>query len=306
MTKKNLSNLHLKVNDEMGFTLNSKHQLLAQLNITTAHLPEEESPKPCFHPIYTPSGQLISEYRPDDHRWHTGLFFGWVHVNDTNFWGGSWYLPENNQYVAVPNSHGIQKHDEFTPVIHLEKGVAIGEKLTWIDRHKKSIVMENRRYVFLETEINGACIWLIESEITPIAGEIVLGASRAAKYSGLVLRMGPPFADAFHTSSSGLRGHESIMRSKNKWVSAAGASGGMVVMMDHPHNPGYPGSWFTRKNLLGSGFLMDGDLVLSQSETLHLRYGFLVVDNVLDENSIGHLYQTYLNESESLKTQFQT
>ena len=77
-------------------------------------------------------------------------------------------------------------------------------------------------------------------------------------------------------------------------------------MMDHPHNPGYPGSWFTRKNLLGSGFLMDGDLVLSQSETLHLRYGFLVVDNVLDENSIGHLYQTYLNESESLKTQFQT
>ena len=74
MTKKNLSNLHLKVNDEMGFTLNSKHQLLAQLNITTAHLPEEESPKPCFHPIYTPSGQLISEYRPDDHRWHTGLF----------------------------------------------------------------------------------------------------------------------------------------------------------------------------------------------------------------------------------------
>ena len=76
-------------------------------------LPRSDSPKPCFAPIYTPSGQLITEYRPADHTWHAGLYFGWVHCNDTNLWGGPWYIENSGKYEHVNDSHGIQRHDRF-------------------------------------------------------------------------------------------------------------------------------------------------------------------------------------------------
>lgn len=299
MIKSNLSRLRLEVNGGKGFELHAGDRLLARYNAAAGQLPREESPKPCFHPVFTPSGDLITEYRPEDHTWHTGLFFGWVHVNDTNFWGGSWYLPDEGKYVPVPNSHGVQRHDEFTPVVHLESGVAIGEKLTWLDRGDHPVIGEERRFDFLETATARGCLWLIDSEITPIAGEITLGASRAARYSGLVLRMGPPFADAFHTSGSGRDGHESIMGARDRWVGAAGAHGGMVVMMDHPQNLRHPVHWFTRRNLLGTAPLMEEDLLLRASDRLHLRYGFLVLDDVLDQREIEDLYRTYLAESDA-------
>ena len=296
--ERNLSNLRLEVNEGQSFEVHAGGRLLARYNAATGQLPRDESPKPCFHPVYTPSGGLVSEYRPGDHTWHTGLFFGWVHVNDTNFWGGSWYLPEEGKYVPVPGSHGVQRHDEFTPVPHLASGVAVGERLTWLDRDDAPVVRESRRFDFLETSGVRGCLWLIESVIAPVGGAITMGASRAARYSGLVLRMGPPFADAFHTSGSGRSGHESIMRTRDRWVAAAGARGGMVVLMDHPGNPRHPVPWFTRRNLLGTGPLMEEDLTLRPSDTLRLRYGFLVLDDVPGEGEVEALYRSYVAESD--------
>lgn len=295
---RNLSNLRLEVNEGQGFEVHADGRLMCRYDAAAGQVPRDESPKPCFHPVYTPSGGLISEYRPEDHTWHTGLFFGWVHVNDTNFWGGSWYLPEEGKYVPVPDSHGVQRHDGFTPVSHLTSGVAVGQHLTWLDRNDLPVVRESRRFDFLQTAGVRGCLWLIESVITPAAGEVTMGASRAARYSGLILRMGPPFADAFHRSGSGRTGHESIMGTRDRWVGAAGASGGMVALMDHPRNLRHPVPWFTRRNLLGTGPLMEEDLTLVPSDRLHLRYGFLVLDDVPGEGEIEDLYRSYVAESE--------
>ena len=93
-----MSELRLETNC-LGFELHDDDQLVA-LYRATEELPRDESPKPCFAPIYTPSGKLITGYRPKDHLWHTGLCFGWTHVNEVhNFWGGSWY---SAGYSAVP------------------------------------------------------------------------------------------------------------------------------------------------------------------------------------------------------------
>lgn len=315
--KRNLSHLSLEVNEGTGFevyagrTGHADRQLLCRYNATTDTIPTDESPKPCFHPVYTPSGGLISEYRPEDHTWHTGLYFGWVHVNDSNFWGGSWYLPEHGKYVPVPGSHGVQRHDGFTEVPDAGSGtdlgsggVAVGEQLTWLDRNGRPVIRETRRFEFLETAaVSGAgqagrCLWLIDSVITPVEGDVTLGASRAARYSGLILRMGPPFADAHHTSGGGLVGHEAIMRTRDRWVAAAGAQGGMVVMMDHPRNLRHPVQWFTRRNLLGTGPLMEEDLTIRASESLHLRYGFLVLDEAAGAGEIEALYRSYVSASD--------
>ena len=61
-----------------------------------------------------------------------------------------------------------------------------------------------------------------------------------------------------------------------RWVAAHGAAGGCVVVLAHPGNPRHPVTWFTRRNLLGAGLLMEGDLELAPAQSLTLRYGLAV------------------------------
>lgn len=275
----------------LGFELHDGGQLVA-LYRAREELPRSESPKPCFAPIYTPSGGLVTEYRPADHAWHTGLYFGWVHANQANLWGGPWYLPEKGKYEMVEHSHGVQRHLDFAEQQVKDGGVAVQEELEWLDAWDEAMAAERRTYTFRKLEAPGY-LWTIETRIRPRGVALVLGASRAARYSGLELRMGPPFADAQHRSSEGLEGHENIMGQQARWVSAAGAAGGAVVMMDHPDNPRHPTPWFTRRNLLGAGLLMGGDLEVPQGEELVLRYGFAVLDQALATGAVEELYAEF-------------
>jgi hypothetical protein len=260
----------------LGFELWDGDRLIA-LYRAREELPRSESPKPCFAPIYTPSGLLVTEYRPADHPWHTGLYFGWVHANNANLWGGPWYLPEKGKYEMVEHSHGAQRHAGFSGEQVAGGQVRICEELEWLDAGDQVMAREVRAFTFGRLEEPGY-LWTIEARIRPAGARLVLGASRAARYSGLELRLGPPFADAQHRSSEGLEGHERIMGQRARWVSAAGAAGGGVVMMDHPGNPRHPTPWFARRNLLGAGLLMEGDLEVEQGEELALRYGFALLD----------------------------
>jgi hypothetical protein len=61
-------------------------------------------------------------------------------------------------------------------------------------------------------------------------------------------------------------------------------------MMDHPDNPRHPVTWFARRNLLGAGLLMSGDLELERGEELALKYGFLVLD---EEPAVGQIEELY-------------
>ncbi len=274
-----MSNFSLKAND-LGFEIHDAHSVADRpiaVYRATEELPRSDSPKPCFDPLYTSSGQLVTEYRPDDHTWHTGLYFGWVHVNNANLWGGPWYVPEEKKYVHVENSHGIQRHDSFSVFGVSHASVAsVDEELSWLDAADQLMAIESRS--FRVSAVEGGYRYLISTHIQPALDELVMGASRAARYSGLELRMGPPFADAEHYCSEGRQGHEKIMKQRARWVGARGATGGFVAMMDHPSNPRHPVTWFTRKNLLGAGLLMEEDLVVTRSQPLGLRYAFFVLD----------------------------
>ena len=275
------SKLHIHQNSR-GFELLHDDRLVSSY-WAEEEIPRTEFPKPCFARIYTPSGTLITDYRPADHLWHTGLYFGWVHVNDANFWGGPWYVPEAGKYLHVSQIHGVQRHDRFRDVQSEHGSVAIIEELTWLDQRDQPIVAEERYYQFDLLDETPGYLWIITTKIAPIVDAVTFGASKASGYSGLVLRMGPPFADATHRSSEGLVGHEQIMGTRGRWVSATGAAGGSVIMMDHPRNPRYPVTWFTRSNLLEVGLLMDGPMEIKRRDPLVLNYGFAVTDQNMDQ-----------------------
>ena len=276
----------------LGFELHDGERLVA-LYRAREELARSESPKPCFAPIHTRSGVLVTEYRPADHLWHTGLYFGWVHANDANLWGGPWYDSQKGKYEYVEHSHGVQRHVRFAGQKVSEDGTSIAEELEWLDGGDRPIARERREYAFGALEGGAGYLWTIDTRIAPLDEKLILGASRAARYSGLVLRMGPPFSPARHRSSEGLVGHESIMGQRARWVSAAAAGGGAVVMLDHPHNPRHPVTWFTRVNLLGAGLLMAGDIEVDRERPLRLRYGFAILDQEPAVEQIEGLYTRY-------------
>lgn len=276
----------------LGFEVHDGEQLVA-LYRATEELPRTDAPKPCFAPIHTPSGNLITEYRPADHTWHTGLYFGWVHANQANLWGGGWYIPERDRYEDVEHTHGVQRHDEFTRLEADADGIAMDEQLTWLDQDDQPLAAETRTCNIQPLADRAGYRWLISTRIAPAADKLTLGASRAARYSGLVLRMGPPFSEARHRCSEGRQGHEAIMRQHARWVSAEGAGGGQVVMMDHPSNPRHPVTWFTRANLLGAGLLMEGDLEIEKGDSLDLHYAFFVLDESASSEETEALYAEF-------------
>lgn len=278
----------------LGFELTDGERPIAQYR-ATEELPADESPKPCFAPVYTSRGTPITEYRPADHRWHTGLYFGWVHANEANLWGGGWYLPEKGQYEDVPGTHGAQRHLGFSEIA-MERGTArVGEQLSWDDAGGAPMATEERHYEL--GRCKGGYQWKIHTRIEPAGGPLTLGATRAeAHYSGLILRMGSAFTGgdgARHRSSEGAEGHEATWHQPARWVGVEGAADGMVVMMDHPGNPRHPVPWFTRANLLGAAPLHAGDLTIELGQSLELCYGFAILDEPAGRREIDALYEVF-------------
>ncbi|MDW7980599.1 MAG: DUF6807 family protein, partial [Verrucomicrobiales bacterium] len=42
--------------------------------------------KPFFHPLSVGSGPALTNFKPEDHPWHYGLWFSWKYINKANYW----------------------------------------------------------------------------------------------------------------------------------------------------------------------------------------------------------------------------
>ena len=47
---------------------------------------DPRSGKPFFHPLTAAAGQSLSNFKPEDHPWHYGLWFSWKYINKVNYW----------------------------------------------------------------------------------------------------------------------------------------------------------------------------------------------------------------------------
>ncbi len=55
-----------------------------------------------FHPLTTPSGVVVTDLAPDDHRHHRGVFLAWVEmhgVKDADFWGWGEHAPVTGRRI---------------------------------------------------------------------------------------------------------------------------------------------------------------------------------------------------------------
>jgi len=68
----------------------------------------DESPRPYAHPVNTLAGELLTNFRPNDHRWHHGLNFTINCLAGHNFWGGGTYRKVDGYQLR--GDHGGQHH----------------------------------------------------------------------------------------------------------------------------------------------------------------------------------------------------
>ena len=47
---------------------------------------DPKSGKPYFHPLSPAGGESLTNFKPEDHPWHYGLWFSWKYINGTNYW----------------------------------------------------------------------------------------------------------------------------------------------------------------------------------------------------------------------------
>ena len=68
----------------------------------------------CVHPVYTPAGEVVTSFAPDDHRHHRGVFLAWYALQGgekkADFWGWGEYAPTENR-VIVNRSVELKRAD---------------------------------------------------------------------------------------------------------------------------------------------------------------------------------------------------
>jgi hypothetical protein len=70
--------------------------------------PLDEAPRPYAHPVRTLAGEVLTNFRPNDHRWHHALSFTINRVSGHNFWGGGSYRKADGYQWR--NDQGTQRH----------------------------------------------------------------------------------------------------------------------------------------------------------------------------------------------------
>lgn len=151
--------------------------------------PADESPRPFAHPVYSIDGDVLTNWRPNDHRWHHGLSFTLTSVNGVNFWGGPSHRAADSYQWR--DDQGTQQHVawiEQTPD-------RLVEKLVWqrLGDTAETLLEEERTLVTRLVDDGWALEWQCRLR-NPGTGDLTchnyhsLGGLEGSHYTGLQFR----------------------------------------------------------------------------------------------------------------------
>ncbi|WP_328334254.1 MULTISPECIES: PmoA family protein [unclassified Streptomyces] len=268
-----------------------------------------EAPKPYLHPIRTLGGGLVTDYRPNDHRWHKGLQLTASHLSGQNLWGGNTYV-HGEGYVALPERIGSMAHTGFGQVSAGPDGVVIAERLTW-HPHDGSLWAEEDRRIGVRAD-TGAGSWTLTwySAVTnrrsePLRfGSPTTAGRPEAGYTGLFWRGPRAFRDGHAFTADADSAERDLMGEQAPWLAYSGEHDGRdghaTLVFEHaPDNDHagekgtHPAHWFVRTDpfaAVAPSFAFHEELVLEPGESLARSYRVHVADGAWDRAAVtAHL-----------------
>ncbi|MFC5834511.1 PmoA family protein [Nonomuraea insulae] len=264
-----------------------------------------EAPKPYLHPIRTLSGGLVTDYRPNDHRWHKGLQLTASHLSGQNLWGGNTYV-HGEGYLPLPEKVGSMAHIAFDEVSAAEDSAVIAERLTWHPYEGELWAEEERRIEVRDVDQEaGSWSFTWTSAVTNRRAEPLRFGSPtthgrpAAGYTGLFWR-GPRAFRGGHVFTAEAGGGD-LMGSQAPWLAYTGEHDGRdghatVVFEhapanDHASEKGtHPAHWFVRSDpfaAVAPSWAFHEELVLAPGDTLARSYRIHVADGAWDRERVA-------------------
>lgn len=150
--------------------------------------PANEATRPYAHPVCSLAGDVLTNFRPNDHPWHHGLSLTLSSVEGVNFWGGPTYGAADGYQWR--DNHGAQIHRAWTALTAEQ----LEETLDWCEAKSGRVLFHERR-VLTTTLAAGAWTLGWSSELLNVAGhDLVLGNYHAvggldgSHYTGLQFR----------------------------------------------------------------------------------------------------------------------
>ncbi|GHG07557.1 PmoA family protein [Streptomyces filamentosus] len=236
-----------------------------------------EAPKPYLHPVRTLAGDVVTGYRPHDHRWHKGIQLTASWLSGQNFWGGGTYL-RGRGYVDLPNL-GTMRSRALSAEADRDRAV-VTEDLAWHTMAGEHWIDERRTLTACDV---GPDAWTLEvtTALTNVRGTALLFGSpgtqgrELAGYSGLFWRgprdftggevIGPAMGEAGDWLAFVGR-HDEVDRSST------------LLFLD---DPAAPGRWFVRSEpipAVNPSLAFDRELPLPPGGVLQRRYRIVVAD----------------------------
>lgn len=244
--------------------------------------PLDEATRPYAHPVCTLAGEVLTNFRPNDHRWHHGLSFTINSLSGCNFWGGATYRqPDGYQWR---NDHGTQHH-----VAWLEQGAnGLAHTLDWRAGEAGELLLREKRALtfMLISPRDWSLRWT--AALNNVSGRTLeLGQYNSnqglagSHYSGLQFRgardlldeHGDPAIGIF--AEGGLSGEAAVHGAAARWMEWRGqkdASQRRVNLRFDNHTG--PLHWFVRRNnpLAALPFQYERALSLAPGATLTIDH----------------------------------
>lgn len=299
----------------------TRHEEASELTVTAAgrellryhyrpRLDPFECPSPYFHPLRTLSGGVVTDNRPNDHRWHKGLAMTASHLSGQNFWGGGTYVsgPAGGGYQDLPNV-GRLDHTGFETLVRGDADGArphVAETLDWINADGELWIREQRTIGVRDVDVEAGC-WTLEfgTELLNVRGQsldfgspTVFGRELAG-YCGFFWRGPRAFRGGRVLTSRGRQGERAAMGHTSPWLAFSGEFDerdgfATLLFVPDPRNPGGEPVWFVRSEpfaAVNPSLAFFEGLELPAGETLRRRYRVVVADGQWDHERV----ESYLN-----------
>ncbi|GAA2081862.1 PmoA family protein [Actinomadura alba] len=262
-----------------------------------------EGAKPYLHPVRTLAGDVVTGYRPHDHRWHKGVQMTASHVSGQNFWGGGSYVRDEG-YVDLPNV-GSMRHREFTHLTVGDDRVEVAELLGWHTQAGEHWVDELRSMTVTDV---GDVSWALDfrTRLTNVRAEpLEFGSPTTngrpqAGYTGLFWR-GPRAFTGGAVIAADDQGGPEMMGRPARWLAYTGRHdevdrSSTLLFVDGPDNKAAPTHWFVRNEpfpAVNPSFAFHEECVLDPGRTLELRYRIVVAAAAWDHARLDWYVRTH-------------
>ena len=230
-------------------------------------------PKPCFHPLATLDGTVLTGFRPSDHRWHRAGWFSFKFIDGVNYW------EENKRGVAAGITETVdvkvKQNADFSAVIDLTLSYhPPGDGEVLAERRRIQIGAPDRAGDYtMDWQLLFTARRQLELNRTPLPGQP--GGKAYGGYAGLSLRLAKQ-QGSWKFLDSEARTDDSHAK-RARWLSFSGPLPGGhagLTFFDHPSNPSFPTQWYMAPGMpyFSPAFLFDGPMQLVPGQHLSLFY----------------------------------